>query len=225
MKQTIGVGSPRRKPESLRAQAYEALKRSILNRELKPGEAVTVSGLSDSLGIGRTPVIQAVDRLMQDGLVEVVPRKGVVVSPVSLDHLVEIIEVRLLNEVQAARWAAERISNQQLEAMRKNLDKMREATVTREISDLIALDSEFHSLISHATNNALLVELLGNLHDRSLRFWTLAMRVPNRNEEICDQHAAIVKAIANRDPEAAGRAMQAHINDFQSNIVGQIIRR
>lgn len=224
MNETRDTATARKKNPSLRNQAYESLKRGILNCDLKPGEAVTVTELAEELGIGRTPVIQAVDRLMLEGLVEVMPRKGVVVSPISLDDLVEIIEVRLLNEIQAARWAAERISKQQLDDMRDNLNRMHKASAARDVATLIMLDSQFHSLISAATGNESLAELLGRLHDRSLRFWTLSLKMPHRNDRVCEQHAAIIDALQSGSADKAEQAMRDHIKDFQSSILAQVVR-
>ncbi|MGI3171041.1 GntR family transcriptional regulator [Pseudooceanicola sp. C21-150M6] len=210
---------------SLRGQAYDTLKKRILSLELKPGEAVTVAGLADDMGLGRTPVIQAVDRLMLDGLVEVMPRKGVVVSPVSLEDLVQIIEVRMLNECRAARWASERITEKQVKALEDNLKTMRKAAAARDIDQLIALDSAFHALISQAAGNDILSELLGNLHDRSLRFWTLSLQVPDQNDRVVEQHTDIVEALAKHDADAAEEAVRLHIAAFQSNIVDRVMRR
>ena len=168
---------------SLREQAYTTLKRRILNCELRPGETVTVSRLAVLLRMGRTPVSQAVDRLMLDGLVDVMPRKGVVVSPVSLDHLVQIIEVRLMNEGQAARWAAQNASRAHIRQMQENIRKMHKASAMRDVAELIALDSEFHKLIASAARNAILSDILGNLHDRSLRFWTCLLYTSDAADE------------------------------------------
>ncbi|MDW3118354.1 MAG: GntR family transcriptional regulator [Roseovarius pacificus] len=82
MNEMHAAKAERTKRVSLKSQAYETLKRRILNCELKPGAAVTVADLAVDLGMGRMPVLQAVERLTLDGLVEVMPRKGVVVSPV-----------------------------------------------------------------------------------------------------------------------------------------------
>ncbi|WP_163851742.1 GntR family transcriptional regulator [Pseudooceanicola aestuarii] len=224
MKKLTDAPAPAGPRLSLRDQAYDTLKRRILNCELRPGEAVTVAELAAALGIGRTPVTQAVDRLMLDGLVQVMPRKGVVVSPVSLNHLVEIIEIRLLNEVQAARWAARNASKGQIRHLRDNIRRMHKASATRDVAELITLDGAFHRLIAEAARNTILMELLGNLHDRSLRFWTLSLRVPHRNDRVCEQHEAIVDAIATGDPDRAEQALSDHITDFQANIIGQISR-
>jgi DNA-binding GntR family transcriptional regulator len=209
---------------SLRDRAYDSIKHRIITCELRPGEAVTVTDLAETLNLGRTPVIQAVDRLMVDGLVEVMPRKGVVVSPVSLDELVEIIEVRTLNEAQAVRWAAEKAGPAEVAQMRANLAAARAAAAARDLDAMIALDRGFHRLVSAAAGNAILAEFLGNLHDRALRFWFISLRAPDHNARVCDQHAAVIEAIAAQDPDAAEAAMRSHIAAFQTNIVAQVLR-
>lgn len=230
---TAAASKPRRKPRSravtgahmsLRDQAYEALKTKIIHCDLRPGEALTVASLAEDLGLGRTPVIQAVDRLVTDGLVEVMPRKGIVVSPISLNEIFDIIEVRILNECQAVRWAADKASATEIAAMETNLSAMRAASEGRDIERLIQLDREFHRLISAAAGNPVLAEFMSNLHDRSVRFWFVSLRAPDHNARVCDQHDAIVAAIRARDPDAAEAAIRAHINDFQHNITNQVTR-
>lgn len=218
---------PARQPKkvSLRDQAYELIKARIVSCDLKPGEAITVTELAETLGMGRTPVIQAVDRLMIDGLVEVMPRKGVVVSPVSLDELMDIIDVRLLNECRVARWAAERIRDDKVEEMKHNLAEMEKATERRDMEQLIMLDREFHRLISTAAGNEIMTELLGNLHDRAARFWTLSLNIPDHNKRVCEQHREIVEALAEHDPDKAEKAVREHITAFKSNLVENLLNR
>lgn len=213
----------KRKP-SLRDQAYEAIKKRIVNCELRPGEAVTVADLAEQLQIGRTPVFQAIDRLTVDGLVEVMPRKGVVVAPISLDGLFEIVEMRLLNEAQAARWAAQKATPQEVAQLDDNLARTREAAEVRDLDRMIECDREFHRLISRIAGNSILSEFLGNLHDRSLRFWFLSLRAPDHNARVSNQHRAIVEGIRAHDPEAAEAAMRAHISSFRDNITRQTQR-
>jgi DNA-binding transcriptional MocR family regulator len=99
--------TPRAAAESLRNKAYEAIKHRIITCAFKPGEYINELQLSSVHKIGRTPVHQALDRLMVEGLVQVIPRKGVIVKPVSLNEVLQIIEVRLINEPFLARLAAE----------------------------------------------------------------------------------------------------------------------
>lgn len=217
------AAAPRRR-ESLRDLAYEAIKRRILSCELRPGETVTVTELAGALGLGRTPVIQAIDRLAVDGLLEVMPRKGVVVAPVSLDAFVEIVEVRLLNETHAARWAAEKATRADLAEMEENVAASWTAARARDIDALMGLDREFHRIVSRAAGNAVLAEILGNLHDRAMRFWFISLKVPDHNLRVCAQHAAILEAMAAGDPDAAEESMRAHIRAFHANVTGHLLR-
>lgn len=215
---------PARRP-SLRDRAYEEIKRQIITCELKPGEPVTITDLAATLEIGRTPVIQAIDRLTVDGLVEVMPRKGVVVSPVSIDDLVEILEVRLLNETAAVRWAAERASRSDIINLEANLDATVDAAKRRDVEEMIENDRDFHRLISAATDNKVIAEFLSNLHDRSIRFWFISLRTPDHDLRVCEQHAAIVEAIRQRNPDAAETALRQHIQAFRHNILEQLVHK
>src|SRR6185437_384077 len=107
--------------QSLRDSAYEAIKQRIITCAFKPGEYINELQLSSLLKIGRTPVHQALDRLMLEGMVEVIPRKGVIVKPISLNEVLQIIEVRLINECYCARLAAERANDADIAEMDDNL--------------------------------------------------------------------------------------------------------
>src|SRR5262252_9866237 len=103
------VASRRRLPrQSLRDAAYEAIKHRIITCKFKPGECINEASVSALLGFGRTPVHQALDRLMLEEMVEVIPRKGVIVKPVILQDVMQMIEVRMINETHCAALAAER---------------------------------------------------------------------------------------------------------------------
>src|SRR5258708_26329376 len=104
--------------ESLKEQAYEAIKHRIITCAFKPGQELSEAAVAALLKIGRTPVHQAFDRLNMEGLVDVQPRKGVVVRPINLDEVIEIIEIRFLNEIFAVRLAAERASSAEIIAIR-----------------------------------------------------------------------------------------------------------
>src|SRR5262245_4490772 len=113
-----GSASRRRLPrQSLRDQAYEAIKHRIITCEFKPGECINEASVSALLGLGRTPVQQALDRLMLEEMVEVIPRKGVIVKPVILHDVLQMVDVRMINETQCARLAAERADDKHIESL------------------------------------------------------------------------------------------------------------
>jgi DNA-binding GntR family transcriptional regulator len=206
---------------SLREQAYSAIKRLIITCELRPGEILSEPGLSTQLAIGRTPIRQAIDRLMGDGLVEVMPRKGTIVKPVSLDEIFNIIDVRILNETFCVRVAASQAGPDVLTQLRRNLDGMREAAGNRAIETMSELDQQFHSLIAGSTRNSVMSDLLRNLHERSARMWFISLSTNEQHLRVYDEHAAIVEGIARQDPDLAECAMRAHIESFRANITRQ----
>src|SRR5215471_20567823 len=115
---SAGAASRRRLPrQSLRDAAYEAIKLRIITCKFKPGECINEASVAELLGYGRTPVHQALDRLMLEEMVEVIPRKGVIVKPVILQDVLQLIDVRMINETQCARLAAERADDKHIESL------------------------------------------------------------------------------------------------------------
>ena len=203
---------------SLRDSAYHAIKHQILTCALRPGEYVNEAQLCAMLGAGRTPVRQALDQLRLESLVEVIPRKGVIVKALGLDEVRQIIEVRLFSETYSARLAAERADASEIDMLEGIVERAREMLPTRSVEQMMVLDREFHVKLSCATKNAVFSEILRKLHDRSLRFWVVSLQAPEHHVRVWDEHAAIVDAVARRDPAAAEKAMRLHIESFRTNV-------
>jgi DNA-binding GntR family transcriptional regulator len=203
---------------SLRDTAYDAIKHRIITCDFRPGEYINELQLSALLNIGRTPVHQALDRLMMEGLVEVIPRKGVIVKPVSLNEVLQIIEVRLINEPFGARLAAEQANDTDLAELDDVIQRAKHWAALRNVENMMLLDREFHLLIARAAKNEVLTELLRNLHERSLRFWFISLNAPTQYKLVQKEHSAILTAIRERDPEKAEAAMRRHIESFRGNV-------
>src|SRR5258708_22165158 len=125
--------SRRRLPrQSLRDAAYEAIKHRIITCKFKPGECINEASVAALLGLGRTPVHQAIDRLMLEEMVEVIPRKGVIVKPVILHDVLQMIDVRMINETQCARLAAVRADDSHLRSMLQVLGRAQQAISERD---------------------------------------------------------------------------------------------
>jgi DNA-binding GntR family transcriptional regulator len=217
-----GTGTPARAGTagviSLRDRAYDTIKHQIITCAFRPGEYINELQLSALLKIGRTPVHQALDRLMVEGMVEVIPRKGVIVKPVSLNEVLQIIEVRLINEPFGARLAAEKASDADLADIADVLDRAKHWVSVRNVEKMMLLDREFHLLIARAAKNEVLIELLRNLHERSLRFWFISLNAPTQHETVQKEHSAIFAAIRRSDPNNAEAAMRQHIESFRVNV-------
>lgn len=214
--------TPAGEPQSLRDAAYEAIKHRIITCAFKPGEYINEAYVSAMLGIGRTPVHQAIDRLMLEGMVDVIPRKGVIVKPVSLDEIMQIVEVRMLNECYGVRLAAERAEQDEIGHLTDVLGRAAQWIDARKSEPLMLLDREFHGVLARASKNGILADNLAKLHDRSLRFWFISLNRPGHHASVQAQHEAILAAIRDRDPSGAEQAMRAHVEAFRENITRNI---
>ncbi len=204
--------------QSLREVAYEAIKHRIITCVFKPGDYINEAYVSGAIGIGRTPVHQAIDRLMQDGLLEVIPRKGIIVKPISLDEVVQITEVRRVNEPYCAGLAAQRADKNDIAIMADILSRAEAWTDVRNIEQMMLLDREFHMTLARVARNAVLAAILQNLNERSLRFWFISLTVNDHQSEVLREHRAIFEAIQQRDAAGASAAMAAHIDSFRRNV-------
>lgn len=207
---------------SLRDRAYAEIKRRINRLEFRPGLYLNEATISEELGIGRTPVHQALDRLMREGLVQVIPRKGVIVQPVSLDEVLQIADVRLVNETHGVSLAVERATAADISNLRRILQGAPTLIRSRDLEGLMNLDRRFHSRIAQMTRNPVLADILSSLHERSLRFWFISLSDDLHLRRVHEEHRCILEAIADRDRAAAGEAMRAHIESFRKNIVRTI---
>jgi len=203
-------------------QAYNEIKLRIITCRYRPGEVLSEAAISDELKIGRTPVHQAIHRLMMDGLVAILPRKGVMVAPVGLDEVMEIIDVRLVTECYCARLAADRADDSELQSLQRILDASEKVTSNRDIEKIMLFDRQFHDILARATRNTVLADVLRSLHERSLRFWFISLRDPDHHRSVLEQHRKIVEALKSRQPYAAENAMREHIVAFQRNVTRQV---
>src|SRR5438045_2311569 len=140
-------------------RAYYAIRELIVTLELPPGSVVKEPELTQRLGIGRTPVREALRRLAQERLIEVFPRRGMLVTKVDVRDLARLCEVRLALEPEAARLAAERATQADLDELRALLEEL-EGPSRRESRALIDLDERIHRAVYQASHNPYLVETL-----------------------------------------------------------------
>ena len=199
---------------SLADQAYYALRQLIVSLELAPGSAIKEPELTAQLGIGRTPVREALRRLALERLVEVYPRRGMFVTTVDVRDLARLCEVRAVLEPEAARLAAERATRADLEEINALLEELA-ATRRRDDRLLIDLDERIHRAIYRCSHNQLLEETLEWYYTHALRIWALALdRAPDLQGAVLEHHA-LLDAIARGKGERAAVLMRAHVEHFE----------
>jgi DNA-binding GntR family transcriptional regulator len=190
-------------------QAYLAIRGLIVSLELAPGAVIDERALMERLGIGRTPVREALRRLAQEQLVEVFPRRGMFVTGVDVRDLARISEVREALEPEAARLAAERATDDDREELEALLDEIGSS------ADLMVLDERVHRAVYSAAHNDLLETTLGQYHVLALRIWVIALDRAHELEEAVEAHRDLLQAILDGDGDGAAELMRAHVRDFE----------
>lgn len=201
---------------SLADQAYLALRELIVSLELAPGALVKEPELVERLGIGRTPVREALRRLSQERLIEVFPRRGMVVTTVDVRDLARLCEVRLALEPEAARLAAERATQADLDEITSLLTELA-ARRRRDDRSLIALDRRIHAAIYRASHNDFLVETLDEYYTHALRIWMLGLEKTGLSAAV-HEHAELLGAILRGNGVRAAELMRTHVERFEQEM-------
>jgi len=197
-------------------RAYYAIRELIVTLELPPGAVVREPELTARLGIGRTPVREALRRLAQERLIEVYPRRGMFVTTVDVRDLARLCEVREVLEPEAARLAAERATQADLAELGALLAEVR-AGRRGDARGLIDLDERVHRGIYHACHNPFLVETLEEYYAHALRIWMVALARTNIGAAV-GEHAAVLEAVVRGDGVRAGELMRAHVRAFEAAV-------
>jgi DNA-binding GntR family transcriptional regulator len=216
-----GVSSvPQREDdESFADFAYRILCDELIVLDIKPGEPLNDEVISKRLGVGRTPIREAMKRLESDHLVVAYPRRGTFAAGVDIKDLAEISEIRHLLEPAAAARAARMASPQLRQELR---DFAREVEVLlpgmQSQQDLMRLDMRVHRTIYRATGSRHLQDVLIRYDNLATRIWSLVLeKLPPVSEHIA-QHIELLECIAAGDSEAAARLTAQHVTDFEKLI-------
>jgi DNA-binding GntR family transcriptional regulator len=205
-------------------RAYLELRDRIVTLRLGPGTALREDELMREMGIGRTPLREAVKRLALENLVAVQPRRGTFVTAVEASDIVNITEVRADLEGYAAELAALRMNGDARAAAEALVDEIEEVTQPHEQEWLMRFDERIHHFIWEASGNPYLVETLERYFTHSLRIWYLVLdRVPGLGHAVHDQ-MHLLEALLERDGARARTIMREHVLAFQREILAAFSR-
>ena len=199
--------------------AYTRMKEALVTLVYKPGEYLNTAQVMERFGLGRTPINQALHRLSAEGLVQIIPRKGAMAAPLSINDALELIEVRLVNETLCMRLAAAAITSSEIQELETIAQNFETAAAQRDVVALMNTDRLFHERIATFARNTMLQDILSVLHARSQRFWAISFSTLGHVDEVMAEHRAIVTALANHDAQAASEAAKTHILSFKSSLL------
>lgn len=204
---------------SLAEHAYQLLKDRLIMLEIRPGEPINDGQLAADLGVGRTPVREALKRLETDHLVVSYPRRGTFATVVDITELAAISEIRELLEPLAARRAAENASPQLRAEIREKAEEISQLDEgADDQTGLMRLDLSVHKLIYRACGNAHLEDVLIRYDNLATRIWCLVLdRVPSVVGHITE-HTKLLEAIADGDGDTAAKLAFEHVTGFEETI-------
>ncbi|MCS0496532.1 GntR family transcriptional regulator [Ancylobacter sp. MQZ15Z-1] len=208
----VPAASPSAPQVPLGTFVYRFVLDALRNGELKPGERVREQDIAERLGVSRTPVREALGRLVEKRLLEPVGGRGLVVRSLSATEIVDLYVMREIIEGAAARLAAQHASAPELAAMEDLLARFA-AHPQDDERELARLNRLFHDAIHRAARNPYLDSASSELHDAIALLGSTTFAVPGRAREATGEHAAILQAIAARDADRAEQAARAHIRD------------
>ena len=207
---------------SLEEKVYKTLEDQILSQKLTAGEAVTEMKLSAELGVSRTPVREALQRLDREGLIKLIPNKGAFVIGISEKDLIDIYMIRMRLEGLAARITAEKADESTVRHLRENTELTEFFISKGNIERVKDLDSDFHDIIYRACESRMLCKTLSELHRYIASYRKLSLTVEGRIEKSFEEHKQICDAIEKKDKENADRLMSRHVEHALDNLLSII---
>lgn len=206
-------------PQSLKKQAYEAIKNAIVHHVILPGEALYERDLSEMLGISRTPVRESIPLLEQNGWVKSIPRKGTFVCKITKQDVEEVIQIRRALEVLVIELVMPIITEsdiQKIEAIYGQHCKQ------QDVKEFISTDREFHIYLAELSGNRQLVKLLKRISDKIRWFGISGLNRPNRKEQALHEHASIIESLKSRDIEKTKHAVLTHIENNRQAVLASL---
>lgn len=192
---------------------FTTLRDEILSGKLQPDEKLNTSQLAKRLGVSRTPIREALNRLVSVGLVQTIPHRGIYVRNLSIQEIIELYYIRAALEGIAARLAVRNVTEDDIKSLNKYCDDMEEAHQSGNYNKLLEINFQFHQTIYQATQSPQLQELLMQYYSQSEQYRTLGLELPGRYKEIFNEHRQLVEALESGDMEKADyRAREHHLN-------------
>ena len=186
---------------TLSEKIYNLIVESILKKELKPGERVTELELAKKFGISRTPIREAFRKLQSEGFLNIIPRKGAVVSEITEERIVEFYEVKGILEAYAGKLALKYITDkdiQELEAINNELEMIALSNSKEDLKRFISIHNKFHERFVNISKNQVLIETLKHLVEKYSKF-RIMVAYSTMLIDIVNEHKEIIEAFKKKD--------------------------
>jgi len=208
---------------SLRGRVFHKIREDILNGRYSQNEAMKELQISKELGVSRTPVREALRQLELEGLVTIIPNKGAVVSGISAKDISDIYAIRSLIEGLSAQWAAQNITNEQLDELEEIVYLSEFHLSKGHIDQLYELDNKFHEMLYEASGSKVLRHVLSDFHHYVQRIRKSSLSAQDRARKSIGEHKAILDALRKGNSEEAESLTTVHVQNTSKNVIDKRI--
>jgi DNA-binding GntR family transcriptional regulator len=212
-------------PDPLRQsdRAHREIRSEVIRCQLAPGTEVSEASLALRLGFGKAAVRAALMRLCQEGLAQVVPRRGYFITPITLKDVLEIFELRMVLEPAIARLATGKVNESELVEADLRWAQSYAASDRYMGDSALQGNKDFHLTIAQATGNVRLVKIQARVLDETDRLIYLGLPIANDRSEIQEGHKPLIEALASGDTTAAERAAAKHVERAKAIVIDAIM--
>lgn len=200
-------------------QVYDILKEMIANHRFQPGTRINVEEITRELGVSRTPIWEAVNKLEQEDLVKNIPNRGVFMAVLTPQQALELYAVREILEGMAARLASERIDEQALARLKSCLAHQKNVVADGDLNEYSKSDFIFHAIIYELSGNAYLQEMLENIKNK-MRPIKLSIHIEPVLPYLYEQHLKLFEALRERESALAEAVFREH-NQFMITLISK----
>jgi DNA-binding GntR family transcriptional regulator len=198
---------------------YDQLRTMAMNYHFRPGEPLNETELATSLGVSRTPLREVLNRLVAEGLLEFMPRRGFSGRPLDQKMVFDLYEMRSGLEMISIRLATERATDEELTALMEFWQKVAQGFDQCSAAECTQYDEAFHQQIATLSHNHEILHALKNLNARVHFLRLVSLEKVSFRQSTCDEHQTILTAIQNRDVNTAANLMYAHVKLRQEELV------
>ena len=210
---------PHVKPTTLKANVTEMLRQLIIDGTLAPGTEFNQAQIAEQLGVSRGPIREALGQLEQEGLLQIVPYKGVIVTPLTRKYVEELYSVRTALELLALERCVERMVEADFEQLDAIVDQMRAAAQDGDLSRLVDIDLRFHEFLLECADHELVLKLWHVLEVGIKRCLHTRHVIYTFLDEVVGSHPTLVTALRDRNLVWAVQIMSDHIAESVGNIL------
>lgn len=197
--------------KSLKEKVYEILKEMVISGKLKYNERIEEDALATSLEVSRTPVREAINKLEQEGWINIIPRRGMFVSNVSLKEINDIFQVRLNLEPIILQMGFSNIPLNECQRLKREFESFLDKELTKdEAKTLDELDNTLHLLILKSCNNNFIEKMMENVYEHNMRLRNQSVQSNDRRNEATKEHINLINSILDGDLDKALELIKYH---------------